>query len=115
VIHTALLAPAFTALIYGVALRPAGVEVLENRAMEALGEASYPFYLLHSMVISSVFVNWQNGTVRHQTLLGFAAWLLIAVAVAVLVDRFIERPLRRLLRPRRKPVEAAPLPVPAEA
>jgi peptidoglycan/LPS O-acetylase OafA/YrhL len=113
VIHTALLAPAFAVLVYGVALRPAGVEVLENKVMEALGEASYPFYLLHSMVISSVFMNWQTGTVAHQTLLGLATWFLIAVGVAVLVDRFIERPLRRLLRPRKKPVEAAPRPVPA--
>jgi peptidoglycan/LPS O-acetylase OafA/YrhL len=114
VIHTALLAPAFAVLIYGVALRPAGLGVLENRVMEALGEASYPFYLLHATVISSVFVNWQTGTVSHQTLLGLATWFLIAVALAVLVDRFIERPLRRLLRPRRKPVEAVLVPVPAE-
>jgi peptidoglycan/LPS O-acetylase OafA/YrhL len=113
VIHTALLAPAFAVLVYGVALRPAGVQVLENRVMEALGEASYPFYLLHSMVISSVFMDWRTGTNRHQTLLGLATWFLIAVTVAVLVDRFIERPLRRLLRPRKKPVEAASLPVPA--
>jgi peptidoglycan/LPS O-acetylase OafA/YrhL len=113
VIHTALLAPAFVVLVYGIALRPAGVEVLEHKVMVALGEASYPFYLLHSTVISSVFMNWQTGTVMHQTLLGLATWFLIAVGVAVLVDRFIERPLRRLLRPRKKPVEAAALPVPA--
>lgn len=111
VIHTALLAPAFAVLIYGMALRPAGVGVLENRVMEALGEASYPFYLLHSMVISSVFMNWETGIPRHQTLLGFVTWLLIAVTIAVLVDRFIERPLRRLLGPRRKLIEAAPLAV----
>jgi peptidoglycan/LPS O-acetylase OafA/YrhL len=113
VIHTALMAPAFAVLVYGVALRPTGVEVLENRGMEALGEASYPFYLLHSMVISSVFMDWRTGGVLHQTLLGLATWFLIAVAVAVLVDRFIERPLRRLLRPKKKPVEAAARPVPA--
>jgi peptidoglycan/LPS O-acetylase OafA/YrhL len=113
VIHTALLAPAFVVLVYGIALRPAGVEVLEHKVMVALGEASYPFYLLHSTVISSVFMNWQTGTVMHQTLLGLATWFLIAVGAAVLVDRFIERPLRRLLRPRKKPVEAAALPVPA--
>jgi peptidoglycan/LPS O-acetylase OafA/YrhL len=104
VIHTALLAPAFAVLVYGVALRPAGVEVLEHKVMEALGEASYPFYLLHSMVISSVFMDWRTGTNRHQTLLGLATWFLIAVTVAVLVDRFVERPLRRLLRPKRRPV-----------
>lgn len=115
VIHTALLAPAFTVLIYGVALRPAGVEVLENRVMEALGEASYPFYLLHTMVMSSFFINWSTGVNSHQTLAGLATWFLIAVTIAVLVNRFIERPLRRLLRPRRKSVAAASLQVPAEA
>jgi peptidoglycan/LPS O-acetylase OafA/YrhL len=89
------------------------VEVLEHKVMVALGEASYPFYLLHSTVISSVFMDWRTGGVRHQTLLGLATWFLIAVGAAVLVDRLIERPLRRLLRPRKKPVEAAALPVPA--
>jgi peptidoglycan/LPS O-acetylase OafA/YrhL len=104
VIHTALLGPAFAVLVYGVALRPLGVEVLENRAMEALGEASYPFYLLHTTIISSVFQDWRAGTFRNQTLLGFCIWLLIAIVVSVLVDRLIERPLRRLLRPKKKPV-----------
>jgi peptidoglycan/LPS O-acetylase OafA/YrhL len=60
-------------------------------------------------------MDWRTGTTRHQTLLGFLAWLLIAVAIALLVDRFIERPLRRLLRPRRKMIEASPLAVPVEA
>lgn len=92
VIHTALLAPAFAVIVYGVALRPAGVEVLENKVMEALGEASYPFYLFHSMVISSVFMNWRTGGVLHQTVLGFCSWFLIAVTIAVLVDRFVETP-----------------------
>jgi peptidoglycan/LPS O-acetylase OafA/YrhL len=62
-----------------------------------------------------VFQDWRTGGLHHQTLLGLGIWLLLAVAIAVLVDRFVERPLRRLLRPRRKPVEVAPLPVPAEA
>jgi peptidoglycan/LPS O-acetylase OafA/YrhL len=102
VMHTALLAPAFVALIYGVALRPVGVGVLEVRFMEALGEASYPFYLLHSMVIFGFFGAWMTGVARHQTLLGFVTGLTIAVVLAVLVDRFIERPLRRWLRPKSK-------------
>jgi peptidoglycan/LPS O-acetylase OafA/YrhL len=115
VIHTALLAPAFAVIIYGVALRPAGVGVLENRVGEALGEASYPFYLLHSTVVGMYFQDWKTGTTSHQTLLGFATWLLIAIAIAMLVDRLIERPLRRLLRPRKKQAEAVPLAAPAEA
>lgn len=113
VIHTALLGPAFALIVYGVALRPLGVEALESRVMEALGEASYPFYLLHSTVIGAVFQDWRTGGVRNQSVQGFCMWLLIAVAVAVLVDRLIERPLRRLLRAKKRPVEAAPPAVPA--
>ncbi len=115
VIHTALLAPAFAILIYGLALRPAGIGILEHRAMETLGEASYPFYLLHTMVIGTFFMDFKTGHVRHQSPLGFAAWLLIAVSVALVVDRFIERPLRRLLRPKRMPSPVTPVSVPAQA
>ena len=108
VIHTALLGPAFAALIFGLGLRPAGVGVLEGRVMEALGEASYPFYLLHSTVLGSFFLDWKTGHAKHQTLGGLAMWLLIAIATAVLVDRLIERPLRRLLRPKRQAKAGAP-------
>ena len=113
VIHTALLAPAFTLLIYGVALRPTGVGLLEHRWMEALGEASYPFYLLHSLILGSFFLDWKTGVRKHQTLLGFCTWLLLAILIAVAVDRCIERPLRRLLRPSRKAVTAVAVPVPS--
>ena len=116
VLHTALLAPAFAVLVYGLALRPAGLALLEIRAMETLGEASYPFYLLHSMIIGAFFMDWKTGAVKHQTPLGFLTWLLIAVGVSLLVDRFIERPLRRRLRPGRKSLQpVAPLPVTAKA
>ena len=115
VIHTALLAPAFAILIYGLALRPAGIGILEHPSMEALGEASYPFYLLHSMIIGSFFMDFKTGHVRHQSALGLAAWLLIAVAIALVVDRLIERPLRRLLRPKRLPSPVTSASVTAQA
>ena len=104
VIHTALLGPAFALIVCGLALRPAGLGLLEHRSMQALGEASYPFYLLHTTVIAAFFGGY--GTpVRHQSLTGLAMWLLIASAVALLIDRFIERPLRRILRPRRRALQ----------
>lgn len=109
VIHTALLGPAFAAIVYGIALRPAGLGALEYRWMQALGEASYPFYLLHTTVIAAFFGGFGSPP-RHQTLLGFAIWLLIACAVALAIDRFIERPLRRWLRPRSKPLPTVPRP-----
>lgn len=112
-IHTALLGPAFAVLIYGIALRPVGLGVLETRLMEALGDASYPFYLLHGMLISAFFLNWFTGQPRYQTALGFVEWLAVASLVSLGVDRGIERPLRRLLRPKRKPLAAGPVAVPA--
>ena len=113
VLHTALLAPGFTILIYGLALRPRGLGLLENRPMEALGEASYPFYLLHTTIILNFFLDMRTQTAKHQNALGFLTWLLLAIAIALLVDRLIERPLRRLLRPRVK--APAPIPVTAQA
>ena len=100
ILHTALSAPAFVAIIYGLALRPTGVGFLEHPFFAALGEASYPFYLLHATIIAMFFLDWKTGLAKHQTLLGFATWLLLAVLVSVAVDRFLERPLRRLLRPK---------------
>jgi len=108
VIHTALLGPAFAVLIYGVALRPAGIGVLEMRWMEALGEASYPFYLIHAMVVSSFFNGWMDGHPAHQSLLGLVECILIAVGISVAIDRWIERPLRRRLRPRKKAIASVP-------
>ena len=102
VIHTALLAPTFAMFVYGVALRPVGVGLLETRWMEALGEASYPFYLLHAFIIIQFFTGWMTGHPAHQSLLGLATWFLLTVAASVFVDRFVERPLRKLLRPRKK-------------
>ncbi len=113
VLHTALLAPAFTVLIYGLTLRPRGLGLLETRVAEALGEASYPFYLLHTTLILNFFFDMRTHAAKHQTALGFLTWLLVAITVALLVDRLIERPLRRLLRPRVK--FPAPIPVTAQA
>lgn len=115
-LHTALPAPAFAAIVYGIALRPAGVRILEHPILEALGEASYPFYLLHATIIAMYFLDWKTGLAKHQTLRGFATWLLLAIGVSIAVDRFIERPLRRLLRPRRPaPILATPPPIAARA
>ncbi len=112
-LHTALLAPAFTVLIYGLALRPRGIGFLETRPMEALGEASYPFYLLHTTLILYFFLDMRTQTAKHQTALGFVTWLLLITSIALLVDRLIERPLRRRLRPRVK--APALVPVTAQA
>ena len=115
VLHTALLAPAFTILIYGLALRPRGIGLLEARPMQALGEASYPFYLLHTTLIVNFFLDTRTQTAKHQTALGLLTWLLLATVIALLVDRLIERPLRRRLHPRIKKLAPEPVRVTAQA
>ena len=118
ILHTALLAPAFAAIVYAFALRPKWGAILENRLLVLCGDASYSLYLLHSMIIGMYFHN-MTGQLRHQTPLGVLVFVILAVTISALVYRFIEEPARRKLNPRRKPqlgraeTQPPPQPVPA--
>jgi len=118
ILHTALLAPAFAAIVYAFALRPKWGAILENRLLVLCGDASYSLYLLHSMIIGMYFHN-MTGQLRYQTPLGVLAFVILAVTISALVYRFIEEPARRKLNPRRKPqlgraeTQPPPQPVPA--
>jgi len=102
ILHTALLAPAFAAIVYGFALRPDWGSILENRWIVLCGDASYSLYLLHSMIIGMYFHS-TTGQLRYQSPIGILVFVLIAVTISALVYRFIEEPARRKLNPRRKP------------
>src|SRR6267154_603596 len=102
ILHTALLSPAFAAIIYGLALRPSWGAFLENRLLVLCGDASYSLYLLHSMIMGMYFYS-QTGQVVHKTFLGVLVFVLLMLAISMLVYRFIEEPARRKLNPRRKP------------
>jgi peptidoglycan/LPS O-acetylase OafA/YrhL len=118
ILHTALLAPAFAAIVYGFALRPNWGTILENRLLVLCGDASYSLYLLHSMIVG-IYFHDTTGRVRNQGPIGVLVFVLLAVTISALVYRFIEEPARRKLNPRRKlqPVGVAtqppPQPVPA--
>ncbi|HYT20096.1 MAG TPA: acyltransferase [Candidatus Polarisedimenticolia bacterium] len=118
ILHTALLAPAFAAIVYAFALRPKWGAILENRLLVLCGDASYSLYLLHSMIIGMYFHN-MTGQLRYQTPLGVLVFVILAVTISALVYRFIEEPARRKLNPRRKPqlgraeTQPPPQPVPA--
>ena len=120
-LHAAVMGPPFAAIVYGVALRPAGVGILENKFFVLLGDASYSFYLFHTMVLGSFigFFNDAAGNLRHQNPLWFLLPIATITGISLLVYRFIEQPMRRVLRPkRREKVEAtAALPIgqPADA
>lgn len=100
IIHTALLSPAFAAIIYGVALGPRWTSILENRLLVLFGDASYSMYLIHVTVVFNFFVT-QKG-VRNANFLGLAECLVIVLMISILIYRFIEEPARRKLRPKQK-------------
>ncbi len=102
ILHTALHAPAFAAIVYGFALRPNWGMILENRWLVLCGDASYSLYLLHSMIVGMYFHS-TTGQLRYQSPMGILVFVLIAVSISALVYRFIEEPARRKLNPRREP------------
>ena len=102
ILHTALLAPAFAAIVYGFALRPNWGMILENRWLVLCRDASYSLYLLHSMIVGMYFHS-TTGQLRYQSPMGILVFVLIAVSISALVYRFIEEPARRKLNPRREP------------
>jgi peptidoglycan/LPS O-acetylase OafA/YrhL len=101
VLHTALLAPAFAAIVYGFALRPRWGAVLESRFLVLCGDASYSLYLLHSMIIG-MFFHMATGQLRYNNFTGVVVFTVLTVGICALVYRFIEEPARRKLNPRRK-------------
>jgi peptidoglycan/LPS O-acetylase OafA/YrhL len=95
-ISAGFLSPAFTAIIYGLALRPNWTTFLENRVLVLLGDASYSLYLLHSVVIQPVY----ERMVSLPWALRVVAALLAASAASVLSFYLVEEPCRKLLRPK---------------
>jgi peptidoglycan/LPS O-acetylase OafA/YrhL len=110
-LHTALLAPAFAAIVYGLALQPKWTAFLRWAPLVLLGNASYSLYLLHSSIMGMYFFGNQ-GQLQHRNIGGALLGLGIVVAASLLVFRFIEEPARRKLRGKtvlQKPNPAAEL------
>jgi peptidoglycan/LPS O-acetylase OafA/YrhL len=111
VLHTALLAPVFAAIVYGVAMRPRCAQFLENKILVLLGDSSYSLYLLHTLAIGAFFQFSKTGF-ENPTVLKTVAAVTVAVLVSVAVYRWIEVPGLRMLRPkdkRRPELAAAPM------
>ena len=105
VLHDGLLAPAYAAVIYGAALNPKWLSVLESKFFILLGEASYSFYLLHSFLVSVYFM--PMGKLRPTGIVGTAIGFLLPIVVSILVFKFIETPARKWLKPKAKVQSAA--------
>ena len=82
VVHTALSGPAFAALVYGIALQPNWASWLNNRLLVLFGNASYSFYLLHSMFVWPFFHNLQTQEVRNQGFVGIGLWLVMMLTIS---------------------------------
>src|SRR5271166_389240 len=112
IVHTALPGPAAVAMVVGIALQPSWAAWLNNRALVLIGNASYSFYLLHTMFVWPFFHNFRTQAVRNQGFIGIGLWLVMMLIISSLVYRFIEEPSRRKLRPKR---DTKPMPTPAAA
>jgi peptidoglycan/LPS O-acetylase OafA/YrhL len=99
VVHTAMSGPAFAAVVCGIALQPSWAAWLNNRVLVLFGNASYSFYLLHTLFVWPFFHNMQTQAVRNQGFVGIGLWTAMMLAISSLVYRFIEEPARRKLRP----------------
>jgi peptidoglycan/LPS O-acetylase OafA/YrhL len=97
ILHTALLAPAFAAIVYGLALQPKWTSFLRWSPLVLLGNASYSFYLLHSNIMGMYFFG-STGQLTHTSFAGIVGAFALVTAASLLVFRFIEEPARRKLR-----------------
>jgi peptidoglycan/LPS O-acetylase OafA/YrhL len=97
ILHTALLAPAFAAMVYGLALQPKWTTFLRWSPLVLLGNASYSFYLLHSTIMGMYFFG-STGQLTHTSFAGIVGAFALVTIASLLVFRFIEEPARRKLR-----------------
>jgi peptidoglycan/LPS O-acetylase OafA/YrhL len=97
-LHNGLLAPAFAALVLGLATTTPISKPLQHRWLVTLGEASYALYILHvplfmgagAMARKVVEDGDKNGWFT-------LVFILFAIATSVVAYRFIEVPARRYL------------------
>lgn len=102
-LHNGVLAPAFAAIIYGIALRPGWARFMELPPLILLGDASYSLYLLHPFVL---FAYFGPDGIRHPGALGRIVGFTLPIAASILVYLGVEQPARRKLRGKVKPQPA---------
>ncbi|MEU7046651.1 acyltransferase [Streptomyces varsoviensis] len=80
--------------------------LLSHRSVVYLGKISFSFYLVHEMVIFGM--NRYLGADRLPALLHVCAVLVVSLAGAALLHKYVEVPGVRLFMPRRKPPRPQP-------
>ena len=99
-LHSGFLAPGFAAVVMGLALAPRWAALLDGRALVLLGEASYSLYLLHLPLMVYLFYLVRGAVFQPQSWASSVLYLAIALGISTGVFWFVERPGRKLLRPR---------------
>src|SRR5262249_26783187 len=91
-----LYAPAFAWLIFELAHDSRVARWLDVKPLRTLGEASYSLYLIHLAVIIYVshYTKRIEWTTRHPAL-AFAGAALLASALSIAAEAWLERPARR--------------------
>jgi hypothetical protein len=82
-------------------LEPNWASWLNNRLLVLFGNASYSFYLLHSVFVWPFFHDLRTQEVRNNGFIGIAIWTVMMLIISSLVYRFVEETARRKLLPKR--------------
>ncbi len=83
------------------------ISPFRNRMWVWLGEISFAFYLLHQLVIRSIYKALGSPTMSVLRELALGAVMLIAALLAAwLLYQIVERPMMRILTPQRRPSAA---------
>jgi peptidoglycan/LPS O-acetylase OafA/YrhL len=102
IMHTGLFAPAFAAIIFGLALQPSWAGFLESRWLVLLGESSYCFYLFHVTILGAFLFANRDPSATPSWLRIFGGMATATIA-GLLIFRFVEEPTRKWLRGRPVP------------
>jgi peptidoglycan/LPS O-acetylase OafA/YrhL len=114
VLHNALLLPAFGALVVAVAAARGTVRsVLSSPPLVQLGRSGYAIYILQMPLMYLVLLATHAGAVDWHGAGLFVRFTVVVVVTALVVQRFVERPLQPRLeawlrRPGRSPSTRTP-------
>lgn len=71
---------------------------LISRMLGLLGNASYSIYLLHTLVLHFIVVNWQNGLNHFPIFTVLAIGYVAVIIISLISHKLIERPAQRALQ-----------------
>ena len=104
--------PLFALLIYGLAKQQGlAAKILSTRTFVFLGEISFALYLTHLTVWQNMEgFNMEHNYIKQGSALNFLICVVLSLAIATLLYKFIEVPYRKTLRAKWKPAQRVPLP-----